>query len=98
MSKKNPTPLVGEPKLGDRLRDRITGFQGIAIAKTEWLNQCVRWTVQGEERTSDGKSISESFDAIDLDLIAIDPHGYRLVGAHERDNGGPRPEPVAQRA
>lgn len=96
MSKKNPTPLVGEPLLGDRLRDRITGFQGIAIAKTDWLNQCVRWTIQSEERTDNGKSITETFDEIDVELIAVDPLGYRAVD--KKVTGGPRPEPVRQRA
>lgn len=49
-------------KLGDTLTDSITGFTGVAIARTEWLNGCVRWTLQSKE-LKDGKPIGpECFD------------------------------------
>jgi len=32
--------------LGDEVRDEVTGFHGVAIARTEWLHGCVRITVQ----------------------------------------------------
>lgn len=28
--------------LGDRVKDQVTGFEGIAIARTEWLFGCPR--------------------------------------------------------
>ena len=34
-------------KLGDDCKDPITGFQGIATAKTEWLYGCTRFGLQG---------------------------------------------------
>lgn len=32
--------------LGDELKDSVTGFIGVAIAKTDWIHQCTRWTLQ----------------------------------------------------
>ena len=32
-------------QLGDKVKDKITGFIGIAIAKTEYLNGCIQYMV-----------------------------------------------------
>jgi len=56
--------------LGDRVRDKITGFQGIVIGVTDWLYQCRRPIVQPEE-LKDGKMIdSQSFDEDQLEVLA----------------------------
>lgn len=41
-------------KLGQKVRDKLTGLEGAAIARTEWLYGCVRIVIQpfGEK---DGK-------------------------------------------
>ena len=31
-----------EIKLGDKVRDRVTGYEGIATSKTEFLNGCIQ--------------------------------------------------------
>lgn len=33
-------------KLGDEVKDEVSGFQGIAVARTEYLNGCVQFEVQ----------------------------------------------------
>jgi len=33
-------------KLGDKVRDVVTGFEGIVVAETNWLYNCSRYTVQ----------------------------------------------------
>lgn len=35
-------------KLGDKVRDRISGYEGIATGKFEYINGCVRWGVQAK--------------------------------------------------
>ena len=35
-------------KLGQKVRDTITGNEGTVVARTEWLHGCVRVTVQHE--------------------------------------------------
>ena len=43
-------------KLGSRVRDRITGFEGILIAKTEWFYGCIRLGIDAIN-LKDGKPI-----------------------------------------
>jgi len=45
-------------KLGDRVEDTITGFRGVVVARTEWLNGSVRVTVQAEKLWN-GRPIEE---------------------------------------
>ncbi len=47
--------------LGDKVRDSITGFAGIAVAKTIWLHGCVRWHVESA-KLKDGVPNNEWFD------------------------------------
>jgi len=37
---------MSKPELGDTLKDTVTGFQGVAIAKCVWLYGCTRITIQ----------------------------------------------------
>ena len=41
-------------KLGELYKDRITSFEGIAIAKTEYLNGCVSVLIKPQGLTKDG--------------------------------------------
>lgn len=55
--------------LGDKVKDRITGFTGIVVARTEWLYGCVRCTVQPQE-TKDGKPVdNQTIDEPQLDVV-----------------------------
>lgn len=57
-------------KLGAKVRDTITGLEGIVIHKTEWLNGCWRIGVQPQE-LKDGKPVEYSvFDVEQLELVA----------------------------
>lgn len=33
-------------KLGDEVKDRVSGFEGVAVARIEYLNGCVQFEVQ----------------------------------------------------
>ena len=35
-------------ELGDKVKDKVTGYEGTAVSKTEHLNGCVHWGVQGK--------------------------------------------------
>lgn len=76
-------------KLGDKVRDAVTGFEGIAVAKTEWLNGCMRITVQ-PPIDKDGKvPDSYTFDEPQLERVEAE-----AVSAGPRDTGGPAPNPT----
>lgn len=35
------------PHNGDKVKDRVTGYEGIVIGVTHWLNGCIRIGIQG---------------------------------------------------
>lgn len=61
--------------LGDRVKDRISGFQGIAIARTTWLHNCTRIVVQPETLNKEGKPAEDlAFDEAQLEVIQPQVH------------------------
>lgn len=57
-------------QLGDRVRDRISGFEGIVVGVTDWLYGCRRPMVQPGTLTADGKPTdAQSFDEPQLELL-----------------------------
>jgi len=49
--------------LGDLVKDKISGFTGICVAKTSWLYGCERVTLQPNKLDKEGKLIgNETFD------------------------------------
>ena len=38
--------------LGDRVKDTLTGFSGIVVAKTDWLNVCARMGVPDNKKNT----------------------------------------------
>lgn len=58
-----------EIKLGDKARDSLTGLTGTVIARHEYLNGCVRLTLQPAE-LHEGKPVEASyFDIEQLEFI-----------------------------
>lgn len=73
--------------LGSVVRDRITGFQGVAIARTEWLHQCRRYGVQSPALKDGVPTEAQWFDEAQLEAVEVAP------APEERDNGGPQRDP-----
>jgi hypothetical protein len=86
--------------LGDRVKDIVTGFQGIIMARTSWLYGCDRYTVVPEKLDKDGKvQDGSSFDEPQLKLIKAgvvqgDKPKVGEPATAARVPGGPRPEPI----
>jgi hypothetical protein len=62
-------------KLGDKVRDQITGFEGIAVARTERFDGSVTIRVQpqrGARRAMHG-SVEQDFDELHLEVV--EPEG-----------------------
>ena len=76
--------------LGDKVRDTVTGFTGIAIARTTWLHGCNRVVVQPIGVDKSGKIFeNQSFDEPQLEVLK--PAKVK-EGNHK--TGGPRPMPL----
>lgn len=69
--------MYGVVACGDKVRDPITGFEGIVVSRTEYLFGCVRVAVQGED-DRDGKMTDPRwYDEPQLDVVK--PGVYRPV-------------------
>lgn len=77
-------------ELGSKVRDRITGYIGIVVARSEWLYGCVRITVQQEGLDKDNKISHEVFDEAGLDTLM---EAEKMIPVEERKTGGDQAPP-----
>lgn len=78
-------------KLGDLVRDRISGFEGIVIGRTEWLYGCVRLAIAPQALDKDGKPGETAH--IDEDQVQIVEKKVMQPGPVKAAHpGGPRPD------
>jgi hypothetical protein len=81
--------------VGDRVKDKITGFKGIVVAKTEWLYGCTRLTVQPETLEKGATLKNETFDEPQLLLIKAGVVKGGYVPPTEPRTYGPRDDAAA---
>lgn len=84
-------------KLGTKVRERVSGFEGVAVARTTWLTGCDRYTVQPTGLDKAGKPFEScTFDEPQLEVLGQPRRA--AVGPEAATNpGGPRPEPARRR-
>lgn len=87
---------LGDAQLGDLVKDSVTGFQGIVVCRSQWLNGCWRITVQPRE-IKDGKQVeSACFDDLQLEVVergAVPSSNNQPAAAQPlKRTGGPRPD------
>lgn len=84
---------TGGVKLGDRCRDEITGFEGIATGKYDYLYGCCRIQLQPDKLDDKGRPLgSEVFDEAQLVVIEAGARKGRPPVA-ATSTGGPRETP-----
>lgn len=76
--------------LGSKVKDRITGVEGIVVGRTEWLNGCVRIIIQPQE-LKDGRPV-DPCTIDEPDLIVLE--GPPAAGQPVEDKHGPRPDAI----
>jgi len=85
-------------KIGDKVKDKITGFTGIVIGITEWTNGCRTVGVKSLKLKDGMPQESYWIDENQLDLIKskakiIKPMLYKINGEDIEKNGGPQETP-----
>jgi len=73
-----------EIKLGQKVKDKVTGFIGIAISKVEYLNGCVQFCVKPKV-DKDGKCLDGEW--FDVDQLTVVSDG---VFVKKKVTGGPQ--------
>jgi len=57
-------------KLGDRMKDKVTGFEGIVTTTTRHITGCDGACLVSEDITHAGKEVERYFDVLRLELVA----------------------------
>jgi len=85
-----------EIELGDAVRDKVSGFKGIATSKTEFLNGCIQYDVipkvGKDNKIPEGVAIDEN----SLEIIKKKSKP-RAKKEKEESNGGPNHSSVRMR-
>jgi hypothetical protein len=75
-------------ELGDRARDSVTGYTGIAVGSSRWLHGCERITLQAPVNKDGSIPDAVTFDAPQLECLKAG------VVATTRSGGGPGKTPA----
>ena len=76
-------------KLGDKVKDEVTGFEGVATAATEFLQGCRRISITSQD-LHDGKPIdSHWFDEPQITIVKKAVVKAEVVDEGEQKTGGP---------
>lgn len=73
-----------EIKLGSKVKDVVSGLEGIVTGKAEYLNGCIQYCVQ--PKIKNGAMVDSQW--IDISQLEITGEG---VIVKPKDNGGPQP-------
>jgi hypothetical protein len=79
-------------QLGSKVRDTLTGFEGIATARTEWLYGCSRIGIEPTKLNEDGKP----FDTAWFDEQRVEVMVEQLPTVSKDSSatsGGPKMDP-----
>jgi hypothetical protein len=82
-------------KLGQKVRDKVTGLVGIATCRSTFLTGCDRIAIQ-PEAGSDGK-VPNSYYVDEPQLVIIDETPVMEKPAKKKERGGPQHMPVNSR-
>ena len=83
--------MTDKDLLGRKVRDKVTGFTGIATCVAHYLNGCTRVNVEAPVKDDGTLRGSEFFD---IDQIEVVGDGVRSASAKADPTGGPqRSEP-----
>ena len=77
-------------ELGDEVMDRISGFKGIAVARTVWLHGCERITVQPKVDKDGKRQDMETFDEPQMEVVEANGVLKATPRHGERENVGAR--------
>ncbi len=70
-------------QLGDKVKDKVSGFVGVAVAKTEFLNGCIQYNVM-PKAGKDGKMPEE----VGIDEQSLEVIIKKIKKINKKDTGG----------
>lgn len=94
---KNSYPIglsenINDTPLGTRMRDRVTSFEGIAVAKVIFLNGCVQFSLKPDRLDKDGKTMeANTIDSQQLEVVNEGINKTKKV-EEKKPTGGDMPD------
>jgi hypothetical protein len=82
---------IEDLQLGDTVKDTVTGFTGVAVARTAWLMSCDRIYVQPPVNKDGEHSKAQEFDL--KQLVITKKATKALLEASGARTGGPTQSP-----
>jgi hypothetical protein len=83
-----------EVQLGDLARDRLTGFQGVVVGITSWINSCRHVGIKPQTLDKNGEPREcKWFDEPQVDVV--EPEHFRPDPVDPAATGGPVPDGLA---
>jgi len=80
-------------ELGEVLKDKITGFQGVATARTEYFTDCEHYGLASQSLGQDGKPIDwEWFDETRLVKVKGKKRVMKESRTPSKPTSGPYPD------
>lgn len=77
--------------LGSEVKDTVSGFAGVVISRTEYLNGCIRYGVQPKKTTKETGKPAEA-EWFDEGQLAVTKKADVTKDRWDR-TGGPQPAP-----
>jgi len=74
-------------QLGNRVRDLVSGFTGIATARTEYMNGCVQFAITSSSEDGTKEPVSRWLDTEQLEFV---DGGVRGQVGQAQPSGGDR--------
>jgi hypothetical protein len=81
-----------EIKLGDKVRDKVSGFVGIATSKTEFMNGCIQYDIIPKV----GKD-NKPVEGLSIDIINLEVIKRAKPKIEEDETGGPNHASIKMR-
>lgn len=78
-------------KLGQKVKDRITGYTGIAVGRTHYLQGCDRVLVQPAVTKEEPEKIPDGTSFDEPDLVVVGRGILPAPAKKKKPPGGPRP-------
>ncbi len=84
-------------ELGDLVKDKITGLQGLVTGRTDWLYGCVRFVIQPTALKDGAVQDASTFDEPQLIILKKGFLSNKVDRATTPRRHGPRNDKAAQR-
>ena len=71
-------------ELGDKVRDRVSGLEGIAVTKLEYMNGCIQYSVTAKIKKGETEITTWNIDQEQIEVMS-----QKKVKVKRKPSGGP---------